>query len=131
MPIKPENLALYPANWKAIRAAMLERAGHRCEVCGVGNYAVGYWEGEGFVETAQAPAGRKRIRIVLTTMHLNHDPTDNRPENLKIACQRHHLRHDAEHHAKNAAATRRARKHAGGQAPLLEHERQALKEDVR
>ena len=38
MPIKPENRARYPANWNAIRAGILERAGHRCEQCGLPNY---------------------------------------------------------------------------------------------
>lgn len=37
MPIKPENRARYPANWKEIRAAILERAGNCCEQCKVAN----------------------------------------------------------------------------------------------
>lgn len=32
MPIKPENKARYPADWKAIRARILERAGDRCRL---------------------------------------------------------------------------------------------------
>lgn len=48
MPIKPENKGRYPANWKQIRAAILERAGHRCEECGVRKYSVGYWDGDKF-----------------------------------------------------------------------------------
>ncbi len=45
MPIKPENRARYPKEWPAIRAAILERAQHRCEWpgCGLPNYSVGYW----------------------------------------------------------------------------------------
>lgn len=42
MPIRPENKHRYPHNWKQIRAAILERAGHRCEQCGLPNHAVGY-----------------------------------------------------------------------------------------
>jgi 5-methylcytosine-specific restriction endonuclease McrA len=41
MPIKPENRHRYPANWKQIREAILERAKHRCEWCGVTNHSVG------------------------------------------------------------------------------------------
>ena len=31
MPIKTENRHRYPRNWRAIRAAILERASHCCE----------------------------------------------------------------------------------------------------
>ena len=31
MPIKPENRARYPKDWRGIRLAILVRAGHRCE----------------------------------------------------------------------------------------------------
>ena len=34
MPIKPENRKRYPANWKEIRARILERDGHQCAWCG-------------------------------------------------------------------------------------------------
>jgi hypothetical protein len=45
MPIKPENKARYPKDWPAIRAAILKRAGNRCEWpgCGVVNHSVGSW----------------------------------------------------------------------------------------
>ena len=129
MPIKPENRALYPSNWREIRASILERAGHRCEQCGVENHAVGYREADGsFVALSDEELhngvaeadGLKVIKIVLTIAHLNHDPADNRPEGLRAYCQRCHLRHDAAHHARNAAMTRRARKLASGQPELLE-----------
>lgn len=42
MPIKPENRHRYPRDWKQIHAAILTRAGHSCEQCGVPNHAVGY-----------------------------------------------------------------------------------------
>lgn len=56
--------------------------------------------------------GRPTI-IVLTVAHLNHDPTDCRPENLAAMCQRHHLAYDAALHAANAYETRRSRKAIG------------------
>lgn len=137
MPIKPENRALYPANWPAIRAAILERAGHRCEHpdCTARNYAFGIWHAtrEGWrwgeihdgqdparsfrqarqraaeVDFARGEEGPKPIVIVLTIAHLNHDPTDCSDDNLRALCQRHHLAHDHDHHRANAQATRRAR----------------------
>lgn len=42
--------------------------------------------------------GERVFRIVLTVAHLNHDRTDNRPENLAALCQRCHLLHDREQH---------------------------------
>lgn len=47
MPIKPENVALYPPNWRAISAAVRERAEWRCEQCGLPNYAVGFRDAQG------------------------------------------------------------------------------------
>lgn len=129
MPISAEKRALYPSNWKAIRASILERADHKCEECGVENHAVGYREADGtFVPISDEALHNgvaeadclKLLQIVLTISHTDHDPTNNAPENLRALCQRDHLRHDAAHHAQNAAATRRARREAAGQPALLE-----------
>jgi hypothetical protein len=53
------------------------------------------------------------VKIVLTIAHLDHVPEHCDDDNLKAMCQKCHLKYDAEHHAKNAAATRRARKAIG------------------
>lgn len=47
--------------------------------------------------------------IVLTCAHLDHQPENCDPANLRMFCQRHHLSHDADHHRATAQATRRAR----------------------
>lgn len=123
MPIKPENKARYPSNWKEIRKQILERAKHRCEFCNLQNHAIGYrYNGEfvymprslreaGYVvgDVVECADGStiKIIKIVLTIAHLDHTPENCAPENLKALCQRCHLAYDAEHHAQNAAATRR------------------------
>lgn len=57
------------------------------------------------------------IVIVLTVAHLNHEPEDCRPENLRAMCQRHHLAYDAQHHRQTAYTTR---KRAAGTADLFE-----------
>jgi len=149
MPIKPENLKLYPPDWKQISLAAKERARWRCQHpgCHAEQYAVGKWEkkegqwfwrplcgngpcdaaGQGrdwpsmqrltYSEARQIAAdadwerehlgAQPLIVIVLTVAHLNHDPTDCRPENLAAMCQRHHLAYDHDHHRRNAQATRR------------------------
>jgi len=88
MPIKPENKARYPKNWKEIRAQILQRAGNRCEFCGVENYSM-----------RVNPKTGKEVKIVLTIAHLNHKPEDCRTENLRALCQRCHNQYDAKHRA--------------------------------
>lgn len=133
MPIKPENRARYPKNWKEIRARILVRANNCCEQCrvangdmivrGIGNDAGTFQRFEGDGEVYAADDGRllgrckaseycgnKWTRVVLTIAHLDHVPEHCDDDNLKALCQRCHLAYDAEHHAKNAAVTRRARK---------------------
>jgi 5-methylcytosine-specific restriction endonuclease McrA len=135
MPIRPENRALYPADWPAISLAIRERAGQRCEDCGVPNHALGGRDGGKFYPAASQgecslgldwpkpgdyawcrglqTARLRIIRIVLTVAHLNHDPTDNRPENLRALCQRCHNRLDAAHRAAGRKARARRDMAAG------------------
>ena len=101
MPIRPENRARYPRDWKAISAAARARAGNCCEFCGLDNGA--------FVERP----GERLVRIVLTVAHLDHTPENCDPANLRALCQRCHLRYDHTHHIANARATRRNRKADG------------------
>lgn len=132
MPIKPENAHRYPPNWsREIRPAVLARARNRCEQCGVRNHELGGRTKDGRWLRAW-PMGEKRlrlewpkpgtwwwcgkgehveklriIRIVLTIAHLDHQPENCTPANLRAWCQRCHLLHDAKHHAQSAYATRR------------------------
>lgn len=100
MPIRPENRARYPAEWPAIRAAILLRARGACE----GSPAY--------------PDCRARDRrphpvtgslVVLTIAHLDHRPENSDPENLRAWCQRCHNTYDAPHRQANRAARRRRR----------------------
>lgn len=169
MPIKPENAARYPKDWPQIRAAMMERAGRRCEHndapghrCTARQYAVGQWQmadlwrlpvgfeglqrrvwrflpmhgngptdaaGQGLDWPSLQPLTYSEARsiaadadwerehlgakpltvIVLTCAHLDHQPENCDPANLRMLCQRHHLAHDHHHHRANAQATRRAK----------------------
>lgn len=131
----PCDYSRYPKDWKAIRAEVLERAGHRCEQCGVRNhdhvwrgtaggrpvYQIATLEvydavtGELLCDTGldidmDAPYADKLTKVVLTISHTDHDVTNNgspgdRP-NLRALCQRCHLAHDADVHRANARATR-------------------------
>lgn len=78
MPIRPENKSRYPKDWPAISRRVRERAGNKCEDCGVENYSI-----------------RDGSKIVLTVAHLDHTPENCADENLRAWCQRCHNRYDA------------------------------------
>jgi len=96
MPIKPENKARYPKDWKQISHRIrFERAGGRCEWC----FAINY-----------EPHPITGSKVVLTVAHLDHTPENCNDENLVALCQRCHLRYDAKHHANTARVTRNQKK---------------------
>lgn len=130
MPIKPENRARYPKNWQEIREQILGRAGNCCEQCkvangkriarGAGPFADTFQDENADVFDAETGEHIARVRmseyrvknmvtIVLTIAHLDHQPENCDPDNLRALCQMHHLRHDAAHHAETARSTRRER----------------------
>jgi len=125
MPIKPENVARYPKDWKQIRARILERAGNRCEGspafpdCRIqngwyrnkttGEVTCEAWETESWT----ACDGDSVTRIVLTIGHLDHTPENCTDDNLRAWCQRCHLTYDAKHHAQSSYVTRRKNKAIG------------------
>jgi len=85
MPIRKENVARYPKDWK-LRSRFIRfvRAKNKCEWCGIENYSI-------------RPSGAK---VVLTVAHV----FDKRPEtsallNLAALCQKCHNRHDAKDRA--------------------------------
>ena len=92
MPIRPENRAKYPADWKQISARIrFERAGGRCECdgrCGEDH------EGRCSALHGEAHPGTG-AKAWLTVMHLDHDPTHNDPTKMMAGCQRCHNRYDA------------------------------------
>lgn len=109
-PIKPENRARYPKDWREISARIRARAGDRCECegeCGLHRTNPGPRRCN---ERHGTPATWARGKVGLTVAHLNHLPEDCRPENLKAMCQRCHLRYDRDHHAASARKTRAAKR---------------------
>ena len=100
----PMDRRLYPDNWEGLsRWVRFERAGGRCEFCGAEHGGV---------------HPRTGSVVVLTVAHLDHNPANCAPENLRALCQACHLAHDAAQHAKSAAATRRRRLLRAGQLEL-------------
>lgn len=102
MPIRPENRDRYPKNWKDIRKKILERAGHKCEKCGVPNGAYGHRRPDGSFCNYDEPGSLPEdvdlpgaFKIVLTIAHLDHVPENCSEENLRAWCQRCHNRYDA------------------------------------
>jgi len=104
MPIRKSEKARYPSDWKLISAAVRAEAGNRCQ--GIPAYP-----------KCRAENGKAHpvtgSRVVLTVAHLDHQPENCQMDNLRALCQRCHLTYDAQHHAINAAATRRSRKASG------------------
>jgi hypothetical protein len=43
--------------------------------------------------------------VVLAAAHLDHDPSNNRPRNLRALCQRCHLLHDRPEHRRRRRTT--------------------------
>lgn len=122
MPIRPDLKHFYGAEWKTtIRPRILKRDRNRCKRCKVPNGLIvlrakegmwrlttcgASWHRNNGSKTTYEPMDSRKVRIVLTIAHLNHDPADMRDENLAALCQWCHLHHDQEHHA-NTRATRK------------------------
>lgn len=84
----------YPDNWDEIAFEVKEAAGWKCQR-------------EGCEKQCRRPREKfDTHKRTLTVAHLNHIEMDCSPENLRAFCAPCHLRYDAKHHAKNAAATR-------------------------
>lgn len=102
----PIDYKKYPANWKTeIVPAVLLRANHRCEVCGLRNkedVVSGLVDGKihwASIDEASIFGGKlvKIVRVVLTVAHLDHDEHNHevKLDRLKALCQLCHLRYDA------------------------------------
>lgn len=138
MPIDYTN---YPPNWQTeIRPRILARAKHCCEFCQVPNYKevvrdnTGKWHDayeffDAYETESDTALDRKYpgwdekegetfkpIKIVLTIMHLDHDPENwqVKDDRLAAGCQRCHLRYDAPEKAKR----RRIKKYSSTLFPI-------------
>lgn len=131
MPIRPENKARYPKDWKTVVVPRIRaRSGNRCECtgqCGVQHPDFV------MVQAAEPPVirmpnrcgrengdyidnGKDAIdwpRVVLTVAHLNHTPEHCDDANLLHLCQGCHLRYDAPRKHAEMKARRHAQRASG------------------
>lgn len=140
----PMRRKAYPRDWHAVSLAARERAGWKCEECGVPHRAVivrvrgtSTWVLADDLDDMNAShaaslgfVGDEPVTQVILTVHHKgidkpdgtpgdrHDKMDCRPENLAALCQRCHLLADLDLHMANAAETRRRKKIAAGQAEM-------------
>jgi hypothetical protein len=124
MPIRRELRHFYPIDWPQLSALVrFGRAKGRCERCGrphgrmVHHLGDGRWwdeeaatwrDGRGRKVAWPAYAEYKRLRrtrVVLAAAHLDHDPGNSRPRNLKALCQRCHMLHDRPEHRRRIRTT--------------------------
>ena len=100
MPPRPENRHHYQGKtWQQIRQQVLARAGNCCE-------------GSPAYPDCRAANGEAHpvtgSRVVLTTAHLDHDPSNNNLSNLRSWCQLCHNTYDAPTRAAGVKARREA-----------------------
>ena len=124
MPIRKNLRWYYPIDWPQLSAVVrFERAAGHCERCGRPHGQTIYHFGDGRwfdpeVELWRNGRGKpvawppyadyrwlQRTRVVLATAHLDHNPSNSRPRNLKALCQRCHLLHDRPEHRRRARLT--------------------------
>lgn len=127
---------LYPDDWEDLSRRVREKAGQRCEWCGVANGALGardsagmWWSHDQIESVSDAHLERwfggvpKITKVVLTVHHIDADKANSDRSNLVALCQRCHLSADRPLHMANAAATRARKRQeaiaATGQLELI------------
>ena len=100
----PFDRSLYPDNWEEISLKVKEEQGWKCGICGAKH-------GEPHPITGST--------VILTTMHLDHNPQNCERSNLLAGCQRCHNTYDRPHRNQTAATTRHKRKLDSGQLELI------------
>lgn len=129
----PVDWSKYPKDWKQIALQVKEEANWTCQECGrpcrrpdetwhdfvvYGLTILSPWYEQTSGEDKDGNTVEKPQRFTLTVAHLDHDESNCSRGNLKAMCSGCHLKYDAQHHAKNAASTRRLKKERQGQLAL-------------
>ena len=99
----PIDYKEYHPKWHLISHLIRKvRAKNKCEWCGVLNGSYRF--------RPTSPDDFKKVKIVLTVAHLDHDKNNNRFSNLAALCQRCHLNYDRKRHVENRKYGRKWRK---------------------
>lgn len=116
MPLERDR---YPANWEEISLSVRERAGWICEHCGKQCRR----PGEAWLDFAYSLLHQGRTVVsqrptvyTLTAAHMDQNPSNNDPGNLKALCAPCHLKYDA----RFLKANRMAKLERRGQLNLFE-----------
>jgi 5-methylcytosine-specific restriction endonuclease McrA len=134
----PVDKSKYPSNWKQLATQIKESANWTCQECRRPCRKPGEtwhdflirpdlameWLNQSCEEVFSDDDGMSTVidkpqRFTLTVAHLDHDTTNNHPDNLKALCSGCHLRYDAPLHRRNASATRDRKRQALGQTTLF------------
>lgn len=103
MPVRPENAHLYTDDWPERAHAAKEAAGWRCTCTGECGRALSHLhptDGRCRNVHGERKWGNHKRQSIATVAaaHRNHDPRDNRPENIVVYCDGCHVVHDNAHH---------------------------------
>jgi len=127
----PMDRSLYPDDWTSIALAIKTAAQWQCQECDRPCRRPGetewelyqrienqhwHWADDLEGEDANGEPTLKQGRFTLTVAHLNHIPSDCRPENLLALCSVCHLRYDRS----QMALKKRLKRERLGQLNLLE-----------
>lgn len=133
----PMNRKLYPKNWNAIARKVKDKAFWTCQECQrpcrppsktweqfedwVMEEHPDWWPDfyEEVIHRGVLIEEFRKNRFTLTVAHLNHDPSDNRPENLKALCSVCHLEYDKPKHIETRKERRRKKLEDISQLPLF------------
>jgi hypothetical protein len=76
----------YNPGFKELALQLKKEAGWKCQICGAEH---------------GKPHPVTKSKVVLTTMHLDQNKKNDSPENLRVGCQRCHIRYDVKYRAYN------------------------------
>ena len=99
-----KNKHLYPDNWRdVIRPMALAAAQYKCQnpTCKIKHKEIGYYDAFGswvpcdaFMQKWAIERKFKLQKISLQVAHLDQNPANNTPQNLRAFCPAHHFAYD-------------------------------------